>query len=184
LAETCGGEPGGSRTHNLDKPEPIVARNKAFFSCFPGGGVGFINPFMPRSHWLVKQEPEDYSWDSFVKEKKVAWTGVRSFPARKHLRTMSKDDFVLFYHSGDGKEVVGVAKVTREAYADPTATEGDWSSVDLAPVKALARPVGLARIKVDAVLKDILLVRQSRLSVLPLTEAQFLRILDMSETAL
>jgi len=137
---------------------------------------------MARKFWLVKQEPESYSWADFVQEGKTAWTGVRNFQARNNLRAMKKGDLVLFYHSGERKEVVGVARVGKEAYPDPTATEGDWSGVDLVPVKALKKPVTLGVIKADRPLKEIPLIRNSRLSVMPLTEAQFNRILELGET--
>jgi predicted RNA-binding protein with PUA-like domain len=139
---------------------------------------------MAKNYWLVKQEPETYSWTTFVKEGKTAWTGIRNFQARNNLRAMKKGDPVLFYHSGESKEVVGIARVGKEAYPDPTATEGDWSGVDLVPVKALKKPVTLGVIKADKSLKEILLVRNSRLSVMPLTEAQFNRILALGETKL
>ncbi len=135
---------------------------------------------MPKNYWLVKQEPETYSWVDFVKEGKAAWTGVRNFQARNNLRAMKKGDPVLFYHSGEGKEVVGIARVSKEAYPDPTATEGDWSGVDLVPVKVLKKPVTRDVITADKALKNILLIRNSRLSVMPLTEAQFNRILELS----
>ena len=135
-------------------------------------------------HWLVKQEPEDYSWADLVKDGRTAWTGVRNFAARIHLRAMKRDDLVCFYHSVTEKQIVGIARVEREAYSDPTATEGDWSSVDLAPVDALKEPVTLSVIKSDQVLKDVLLVRQSRLSVMPLTKTQFERILRLGKTKL
>jgi len=134
-------------------------------------------------HWLVKQEPEDYSWTSLVKEGGTAWTGVRNFQARNNLRAMRKGDLVFFYHSVSEKQVVGFARVTREAYPDPTATEGDWCCVDLAPIKQLDQPVKLETIKADKVLAKIPLVRQGRLSVMPLTKAQFDRILKLSGTA-
>ncbi len=133
--------------------------------------------------WLVKQEPEDYSWTTFKEQCKAAWTGVRSFPARKNLRGMRKGDLVLFYHSGGDKQVVGIARVLKEAYPDPTAEEGEWVAVDLGPVKPLTQPVSLAQIRGDSELKDILLVRQSRLSVMPLTNNQFERILTLAHTA-
>ena len=136
------------------------------------------------NYWLVKSEPEAYSWADFVQDGKTAWTGVRSFAARIHLRAMTRGDLVFFYHSVSEKQVVGVARVTKSAYADPTATEGDWSAVDLAPVKGLAQPVTLAAIKVDDILQGIPLVRQSRLSVTPLTEPQFERLLALAETAI
>jgi predicted RNA-binding protein with PUA-like domain len=137
---------------------------------------------MAKNHWLVKQEPEAYSWTTFVKDGKTAWTGVRNFQARNNLRTMKKGDPVLFYHSVSEKQVVGLAQVEREAYPDPTATDGDWSAVDLAPVRALARPVSLEMIKADKILKDLPLVRQSRLSVTPVSAAQFNRLLALAET--
>ena len=137
---------------------------------------------MPKQFWLVKSEPEAYSWTTFVKDGKTAWTGVRNFTARLNLRAMKKGDAVFFYHSNVGKEVVGLARVDKEAYADPTATEGDWSCVDLVPVKALKTPVSLDSLKQDNILKDLPLVRQSRLSVSPLTEAQFKHLLALAET--
>src|SRR5438067_12355355 len=121
--------------------------------------------------WMVKQEPGAYSWDDFVRDGKTAWTGVRSFQARNNLRTMRKGERVLFYHRVTGKEVVGIAEVAREAYPDPTADDGgDWVSVDLAPVRALPRPVKLDEIKAKLSLATIALLKQSRLSVIPLTQ--------------
>jgi predicted RNA-binding protein with PUA-like domain len=134
--------------------------------------------------WLVKSEPEAYSWETFVKEKRAAWTGVRNFQARNNLRAMKRGDLVFFYHSVSDKQVVGVARVEKEAYADPTAKEGDWSCVDLVPVKALAKPVTLDQIKADKLLADMPLLRQGRLSVTPLNEAQFKRLLTVAETKL
>jgi len=133
-------------------------------------------------YWLVKQEPQAYSWDAFVKDGATAWTGVRNFAARKHLRAMQKNDTVLYYHTGDEKQVVGLARVAREAYPDPTADEGDWSSVDLVPVQPLGAPVSLETIKADKSLADMPLVRQGRLSVQPLTRLQFQRILKLGKT--
>ena len=132
--------------------------------------------------WLVKSEPESYSWAQLVKDGKTAWTGVRNFAARLHLRAMKKGDLVFFYHSGEDRQVVGLARVTKEAYADPTADEGDWSCVDLAPVKPLAKPVSLATVKTDAALKEMVLVKQSRLSVQPVTASQMQRLLALSQT--
>jgi predicted RNA-binding protein with PUA-like domain len=133
-------------------------------------------------YWLVKQEPEAYSWAHFVKDRGAAWTGVRNFQARNNLRAMEKGDLVLYYHSVSDKQVVGIAKVAKEAYPDATAEEGDWSCVDLAPVKPLSAPVGLEVIKSDRVLEGIPLVKQSRLSVQPLNKAQFQRILKLGNT--
>jgi predicted RNA-binding protein with PUA-like domain len=129
--------------------------------------------------WLVKSEPSAYSWNDLLADGKTAWTGVRNFTARNNLRAMRKGDAVLFYHSVVGKEVVGIAKVVREAYPDATAKEGDWSAVDLAPDKPLARPVTLEAVKGNAKLKEMALLRLSRLSVQPVTGAQFDEIVRM-----
>jgi len=145
-----------------------------------------------KSFWLVKQEPSDYSWSDFVKDGGTSWTGVRNFAARNNLRRMLKGDQVLFYHSGDPpsqnatarqatKAVVGIAKVTRTAYKDPTAKDEDWNAVDLSPVKPLSRPVALAEIKSTPQLKEIGLVRQSRLSVMPLSKKDFATIVKMAK---
>jgi predicted RNA-binding protein with PUA-like domain len=133
-------------------------------------------------YWLVKQEPEDYSWATLEQDGRTAWTGVRNFQARNNLRAMKRGDLVFFYHSVSEKQVVGIAKVAREAYPDPTASEGDWSCVDLVPEKPLAKPVGLDAIRGDPQLKDMKLVKQSRLSVMPLTKPQFQRVLKLGET--
>ena len=135
-------------------------------------------------YWLVKQEPEDYSWSAFVNDGGTAWTGVRNFQARNNLRGMKQGDLVLFYHSLSEKQVVGVAQVTKEAYADPTATDGDWSCVDLAPLRPLTSPVTLDHIKQDRLLAEMPLIKQSRLSVMPLTAPQFRRLLKLAETSL
>src|SRR5438093_4267627 len=135
-----------------------------------------------KSFWLVKQEPSSYSWSDFVAERETSWIGVRNFAARNNLRKMQKGDEVLFYHSGDEKAVVGIAKVMRTAYPDSTAKEGDWSTVDLAAVKPLARPVALREIKAHSRLQRIVLVRQSRLSVMPLAEPEFREILKMASS--
>ena len=132
------------------------------------------------NHWLIKQEPGAYSWDRFVKDGGTAWTGVRNFQARNNLRSMRKGDRVLFYHSVTGKEIVGVAAVTRSAYPDPTAKKGDWVCVDLKPVKPLAAPVTLDDIKNTPDLEDIPLLTHTRLSVVPLTEEQYDVILSMA----
>lgn len=135
---------------------------------------------MAKNHWLVKSEPEAYSWATFLKEGRTAWTGVRNFQARNNLRAMRKGDLVLFYHSVTEKQVVGIAKVDKEAYPDPTAKEGDWSCVDLVPVKPLASAVGLDTMKGDSVLTQMPLLRQSRLSVTSVTETQFQRLLALA----
>ncbi|MBP6865813.1 MAG: EVE domain-containing protein [Candidatus Didemnitutus sp.] len=131
---------------------------------------------MTTQYWLVKQEPEDYAWTDFVRDGRTAWTGVRNYAARNNLKAMRTGDEVLFYHSGDAKAVVGLARVVRTAYPDPTADEDGWVAVDLAPVEALPAPVTLAQVKADAALQEIALVRQSRLSVMPLRAAEFARI--------
>jgi len=133
------------------------------------------------NHWIVKQEPEAYSWTDFLKDGRAAWTGVRNFQARNNLRSMKKGDPVFYYHSVSEKQIVGLARVAGEAYPDPTAEEGDWVCVDLVPVKPLTRPVTLEAIKNDSAVKDMLMVKNSRLSVAPLTKAQFDRLMEMSE---
>lgn len=135
-------------------------------------------------YWLVKQEPAEYSWSDFVAEGGTSWTGVRNYQARNHLRSMRSGDYVAFYHSGSQRAVVGIARVRREAYPDPTASEGDWVAVDLEPVKPLTRPVTLAEIKKDPVLCELPLVRQGRLSVMPVTEAQWEALLTCGQTRL
>jgi predicted RNA-binding protein with PUA-like domain len=139
---------------------------------------------MAKNYWLVKQEPEAYSWNAFCQDGRTAWTGVRNFQARNNLRAMKTGDCVAYYHSVSEKQVVGIAQVDREAYPDPTATEGDWSCVDLIPLQALAKPVTLETIKGDKVLSQIKLVRQSRLSVTPLAEKEFERLLELGGTTL
>lgn len=133
-----------------------------------------------KKFWLVKSEPSAYSWANLVADGKTAWTGVRNYTARNNLRMMRKDDSVFFYHSVVGKEIVGMAKVIREAHPDPTATEGDWSAVDLAPEKALPRPVTLDEIKRNPKLKEMALLRLSRLSVQPVAGAEFAEISRMA----
>jgi predicted RNA-binding protein with PUA-like domain len=128
---------------------------------------------------MVKQEPTTYAWSAFAADGRAAWTGVRNFQARNNLRAMRKGDLVLYYHSVVGKEVVGIAKVASEAYPDPTAKEGDWSCVDLAPVKALKHPVTLDAIKTAPVLREMALLKQSRLSVMPLRSEEYAEILRM-----
>jgi len=132
-----------------------------------------------KNFWLVKQEPSSYSWSDFTAEGETNWTGVRNYTARNNLRRMRKGDEVLFYHSGEDKAVIGIAKVTRGTYPDPTAKEGDWNAVDLAPIKPLRRPVTLQQIKAAPRLKKIQLVRQSRLSVMPVTAGEFRAIVAM-----
>ena len=131
----------------------------------------------PARYWMVKQEPTAYAWSAFVADGRAAWTGVRNFQARNNLRAMRKGDPVLYYHSVVGKEVVGIAKVAVEAYPDPTAKEGDWSCVDLEPVKALKHPVTLEAIKAAPGLHEIALLKNSRLSVMPLRKEEYTEIL-------
>ena len=124
-------------------------------------------------HWMVKQEPETYSWDDFVKDGKTDWSGVRNYQARNNLREMKAGERVLFYHSGKDKAVVGIAEVVKSAYPDPTAEDEQWVAVDLKPVRALKNPVPLAAIRYDKRLADLPLIRQSQLSVMPLTKDEF-----------
>ena len=135
------------------------------------------------NYWLVKSEPGAYSWSQLLKDGETQWTGVRNFAARNHLRAMKSGDVVFFYHSGEDKSVVGLARVVRESYPDPTAGEGDWAAVDLMPVKPLAKPVLLSQIKADKILKEMVLAKQSRLSVIPVTREEFKRLLELSGTA-
>lgn len=135
-----------------------------------------------KNYWLVKQEPTAYSWNNFLADGKTAWTGVRNFQARNNLKAMRKGDSVLFYHSVIGKEVVGIAMVAKEAYPDPTSGEGDWVCVDLVPGKTLKQPVTLDRIKASRPLANIALVKHSRLSVIPLTKAEFDEIIAMASS--
>jgi len=134
-------------------------------------------------YWLVKSEPFKYSWDQFVADKETFWDGVRNYLARNNMRTMKKGDLVLFYHSNEGMEVVGVAKVSKEHYPDPTAEDDTWSVVNLKPVKKLKNPVTLATIKSEPRLAQIQLLRLNRLSVTALTANEFDVILQLSETS-
>jgi len=124
-------------------------------------------------YWLVKQEPEAYSWDDLVRDRGTEWTGVRNFQARNNLRQMKVGDRVLFYHSGEQKAVVGIAQVAKAAYPDPSAEEPQWVAVDIKPSKPLRAPVPLTTIKAEPKLANMLLVRQSRLSVMPVTKEEF-----------
>lgn len=139
---------------------------------------------MATKYWLVKSEPYKYSFDDLLKDGTTEWDGVRNYEARNNLRSMKKGDLLLYYHSNEGKEVVGIAKVVREAYPDPTAKQGDWSVVDVRPVKALNEPVSLASIKADEKLADIALLKRARLSVVPVSAAHFKRILKLAHTKL
>jgi predicted RNA-binding protein with PUA-like domain len=132
-----------------------------------------------KNFWLVKQEPSAYSWADFVRDGTTSWTGVRNFTARNNLRAMENGERVLYYHSVSDKAIFGVAEVVRTAYPDPTAKEGDWSAVDLAARDALPKPVTLDSIKANPRLKEMVLLRLSRLSVQPVTEAEFREIVRM-----
>lgn len=136
------------------------------------------------SFWLVKQEPSQYSWENFVKDGKTYWDGVRNYQARNNLQSMKKGDLVFFYHSITGKDIRGIAKVTREAYQDPTSDDPQWVVVDLKPVKALTHPVTLEDVKMHKDLQEIALVRQSRLSVMPVTKKESRIILQLSKTSI
>lgn len=136
------------------------------------------------NYWLIKSEPSAYSWSDLVKDKKTAWTGVRNYAARNNLRAMAKGDLLLYYHSMDTTEIVGIAEVTKTAYADPTAENDTWSAVDVKPKKALKKPVTLAQVKADSRMKEMQLVRISRLSVSAVTPEEFQIILQMAETSL
>ncbi len=136
------------------------------------------------NYWLVKSEPFVYSFQDLVREGKSVWEGVRNYQARNNLRAMQLGDPVLFYHSNEGLEIVGIAKVIQEHYPDPTAEKGDWSVVDLAPVKPFQKPVSLQTIKGHPDLQEIGLVRNGRLSVMPLSEAAFRLLLQLGETEL
>jgi predicted RNA-binding protein with PUA-like domain len=134
------------------------------------------------NHWLVKSEPFKYSWDQFVKDKKAVWDGVRNYAARNNLRAMKKGDLVFFYHSNEGLEIVGIAKVVKEHYQDPTTTDEAWSVVEIAPFKALKKPVTLETIKKDKKLASMQIIKLSRLSVSAVTADEFNHILDLSGT--
>jgi predicted RNA-binding protein with PUA-like domain len=162
-------------------PRPENNREDAKIQSFLGDFVSrWLNFSM--NYWLVKSEPETYSWQMFLKEGNAAWTGVRNFAARNNLRAMKSGDRVFFYHSGEEKSVVGLARVAKEFYPDSTAEEGDWSAVDITPEKVLSKSVTLAQIKADKILREMKLAKQSRLSVSPVTREHFERLLKLAET--
>jgi predicted RNA-binding protein with PUA-like domain len=132
------------------------------------------------AYWLVKSEPTKYSWEQFEKDKQTFWDGVRNYAARNHLKSMKKGDQVLFYHSNEGLEIVGIAKVAREAYQDPTTDDEAWVVVDLKPFKRLKKHVSLEQIKADKRLSDMALVRLGRLSVQPVTENEWNIVMEMA----
>lgn len=133
------------------------------------------------NYWLVKSDPDTYGWEEMVADKTTFWDGVRNYAARNFMREMKKGDQVLFYHSQSDKEVIGIAKVSKEAYQDPTTDDDRWSVVDLTVLKALRKPVSLAQIKAENRLSEIYLVKQSRLSVMPLKEEEFHLIIEMGK---
>lgn len=133
------------------------------------------------AHWLIKSEPFKYSWDQFVKDKQTFWDGVRNYAARNNLRTMKKGDEVFFYHSNEGLEIVGIAKVAKEAYQDPTTEDSNWVVVDFKPVKALKKPVSLITIKADKRLQEMQLVRLGRLSVSAVTDDEWGIIMELGK---
>ena len=137
---------------------------------------------MSMNYWLIKSEPFKYSWEQFEKDKQTFWDGVRNYAARNNLRAMKKGDLVFWYHSNEGMEIIGIAKVTKEAYQDPTTEETAWVVVDLKPVKKLKKPIALAQIKSDKRLANMDLVRLGRLSVQTVKEAEWNLILSISET--
>ena len=134
------------------------------------------------NHWLVKSEPFKYSWEQFVKDKKAVWDGVRNYAARNNMRAMKKGDLVFFYHSNEGLAIVGIAKVVKEAYQDPTTDDTAWSVVEIVPFKALKRPVTLTEIKSDKKLSDMQIIKLSRLSVSAVKPKEYDHVLMLSET--
>jgi predicted RNA-binding protein with PUA-like domain len=134
------------------------------------------------AYWLVKSEPFKYSYEQLEKDKQTSWDGVRNYAARNHLKAMKKGDQVLFYHSNEGLEIVGIAKVAKEAYQDPTTNEDAWVVVDLKPYKRIKKPVTLEQVKADKRLKDMALVRLGRLSVQPVTDDEWNVIMELGET--
>jgi len=136
------------------------------------------------NYWLVKSEPFEYSYQDLEKNGRARWEGVRNYAARNNLREMKEGDLVLYYHSRKGLEVVGISKVAREHYPDPTAEKGDWSVVDLVPVQPLDTPVSLKAIKAEPALEGMAIIKNSRLSVMPVSEEHFFKILDMGNTSL
>ena len=133
------------------------------------------------NYWLVKSEPFKYSWDQFVQDKETFWDGVRNYQARNNLRAMKKGDLVMWYHSNEGKEIVGIAKVSKTAYQDPTTEDPNWVVVNLKPFKKLKKAISLEQIKADETLQNIGLVKQGRLSVMSLTQFEFDHILKLSQ---
>ena len=137
-----------------------------------------------KSFWIIKQEPSQYNWKQFEKDKETYWDGVRNYQARNNLKNMKKGDNLLFYHSVVGKEIVGIAEVTREAYPDPTTDDERWVVVDLKPIKPFKVPVTLEEIKTHKELSEIALIKQARLSVMPITKKEFQILLKLGKTKL
>ncbi|HXX68000.1 MAG TPA: EVE domain-containing protein [Polyangiaceae bacterium] len=135
---------------------------------------------MPRQHWLIKSEPDKYPFERLVADGSTRWDGVRNFEARNNLRAMKPGDYCLYYHSNEGKAVVGIAKVTRAAYPDPTSKDGDWSAVDIEPVRPLAHPVTLDEMRSDRTLGKMAMFRRPRLSVVPVTKDEFDGVVELS----
>ncbi|MDX6713047.1 MAG: hypothetical protein QOH96_4063 [Blastocatellia bacterium] len=136
---------------------------------------------MTKTYWLVKQEPETFSWDDFAAAGQTDWTGVRNFQARNNLKAMKTGDRAIYYHSGKEKAAVGVAEVVKAAYPDPTAKVGDWVAVDLKPVNRFARPVPLAEMRTDSELSGLTLLRQTQLSVMPVSKQEFERLVKLGK---
>jgi predicted RNA-binding protein with PUA-like domain len=133
------------------------------------------------AHWLVKSEPSSYSWEQLVKDKQTRWDGIRNYAARNHLKAMKKGDEVLFYHSNEGLDIVGIAKVAKEFYQDPTTDDTNWVAVDLKPLRKLKNPVSLDQIKADPRLSSMALVKIGRLSVQPVTEDEWDVIMELEK---
>lgn len=132
------------------------------------------------SYWLLKSEPFKYPWEQLLKDKKTCWEGVRNYAARNNLRAMKKGDLAFFYHSNEGTAIVGIARIVGEAYQDPTTTEEAWLAVDVAPVRTLKKPVTLAQVKAEPSLAQMALIRLGRLSVQPVTDEEWKKVLDMA----
>jgi predicted RNA-binding protein with PUA-like domain len=147
-----------------------------------GESSSMLSAPMTRHHFLIKSEPDKYSFANLVRDGKTRWDGVRNFEARNNLRSMKKGDLCLFYHSNEGKAVVGIARVTRAAYADPT-TEDDWSAVDIEPVRSLSRPVALSDMRARPELGQMMIFRRQRLSVVPVTKDEFELVVEMGKKA-
>ncbi len=141
--------------------------------------ISFIKIFT-MAYWLIKSEPGSYSWDQLVKDKKTGWEGVRNFAARNHLRAMKKKDKLLYYHSNTGTEIVGIAEVVKEHYEDPTSDDANWVAVDVKPVKKLKKPVTLIQVKSDERLRNMALIRLSRLSVQPVTDEEWKIVMELA----